>query len=302
MFQISRLILVSVRILQISLTNTPAPSEPLCSSPAHHGQKTGRIPRVQITHEASFDGWTCYVFFFLLKRSGRAGHLYIHVILISICVLTVSICLCFTLAYHGGVFPLIVIQILLVFHNWTLWRPAKSSKKNIKQKPPERLHCAVWVSWHHCALHPGNTRGFLSAKYLPAPPKLPPQLKKQHSWVVAGRFEPVKTLRFSNFVGTSLPSVEGCMFVWGELWKMIVRLLFHLFFSDFSIHSYIFPSLFLRPLLIMKPWRSEGFSMSPRLLQGYVLKTRLLNENPTALGWEMFWVRGTRAGHSEFRR
>ena len=39
--------------------------------------------------------------------------------------------------------------------------------------------------------------------------------------------------------------------------------------------------------LIMKPWRSEGFSMSPRLLQGYVLKTRLLNENPTELSWEM---------------
>ena len=149
---------------------------------------------------------------------------------------------------------------------------------------------------------PGNTRGFLSAKYLPALPKLPPQLKKQHSWVVAGRFEPVKTLRFSNFAGTSLPSVEECMFVWGELWKMIVRLLLHLSFNDVSIHSYMFPSLFLRPLLIMKPWRSEGFSMSPRLLQGYVLKTRLLNENPTALSWEMVWVRGTRAGHSEFRR
>lgn len=76
----------------------------------------------------------------------------------------------------------------------------------------------------------------------------------------------------------------------------------YIFFNDFSIHSYIFPSLFLRPFLIMKPWRSEGFSMSPRLLQGYVLKTRLLNENPTALGWEMVWVRGTRGGHSEFRR
>ena len=63
-FQISRLILVSVRILQISLTNTPAPSEPLCSSPAHHGQKTGGIPRVQITHEASFDSWTCYLYIY----------------------------------------------------------------------------------------------------------------------------------------------------------------------------------------------------------------------------------------------
>lgn len=74
-------------------------------------------------------GHATYIFVFLLKPSGRAGHLYIHVILISICVLTVSICLCFTLAYHGGVFPLTAIQILLVFHNWTLWRPAKSSKK-----------------------------------------------------------------------------------------------------------------------------------------------------------------------------
>lgn len=46
--------LLVFRILQISLTNTPAPSEPLCLSPAHHGQKTGRLPRVQSTHEACF--------------------------------------------------------------------------------------------------------------------------------------------------------------------------------------------------------------------------------------------------------
>ena len=91
----------------------------------------------------------CYLFVFLLKRSGRAGHLYIHVILLSICVLTVSICLCFTLAYHGGVFHL--SRFFLFFTTGPFGGLQRVPKKTSNKNHQREKNCAVWVSWHHCA-------------------------------------------------------------------------------------------------------------------------------------------------------
>ena len=56
---------------------------------------------------------------------------------------------CFAIDCQKSTTPL---QILLVFFASGPFGGLRRVQKNIKQRPPERLHCTVWVSWEHCAL------------------------------------------------------------------------------------------------------------------------------------------------------